>query len=227
MKKKSLSPNADNVRAYLAQNPDFIVENAAFLAGLFPAERGENVVDLQSVRVERLRDEVTSLKNFHGSLIDATRGNMTTQLQVHGAILSLWDAENPDHLSHIVSRDWIDSLQVDAIIINFEKDHETPLPPLKDMNILDRGFIEDFLGQDDATLLRGDITVSEEIFGPATPLIQAEALIRLPESDFLPPGMLAFGSRDADMFSPGQGTELLRFLAAGFSRSLVQWLRRI
>lgn len=227
MKKKSLSPlSEDDIRDFLTQNPDFVQKNARFFANLFPTEKGGNVVNLQSVRVEKLRNEVASLKDFHGNLIDATRNNMTTQIQVHDAVLALWDAEGPDHLSHIVSRDWVDSLNVDAIIINFEKGHKVPLPPLKEMNVLKKGFVDDFLGQDDVTLLRGDITVSEVIFGPATPLIRAEALIRLPESDLLPPGMLAFGSRDADMFSPGQGTELLRFLTSGFTKSLIQWLKK-
>ncbi|MBT6330214.1 MAG: DUF484 family protein, partial [Kordiimonadaceae bacterium] len=37
--------------------------------------------------------------------------------------------------------------------------------------------------------------------------------------------ILAFGSRDADMFYPGQGTELLRFLGKSFHKCLILWLK--
>ena len=81
-------------------------------------------------------------------------------------------------------------------------------------------------GKDDIIQLRGDVDVSEEIFGPAKSLVKAEALVRIPATDHNPPGILSFGSRDADMFYPGQGTELLRFLGKSFHKCLIQWQKQ-
>ncbi len=82
------------------------------------------------------------------------------------------------------------------------------------------------MGTEDTALLRGNVEAAEEIYGPATPLIKAEALIKLEANDHNPLGVLAFGSRDEKFFTPGQGTELLRFLAAAFNAQLKAILKK-
>jgi hypothetical protein len=39
-----------------------------------------------------------------------------------------------------------------------------------------------------------------------------------------PPAIIAFGSRDANLFSPAQGTELVLFLARVVERQFRSWL---
>src|SRR3546814_5291046 len=50
------------------------------------------------------------------------------------------------------------------------------------------------------------------VFGPASELIRAEALIRLDLPPPLGTGLLALGSREAHAFESGHGSELLAFL---------------
>ena len=147
-------------------------------------------------------------------------------MQVHEAALSLLDADNIDHLAHIVTQDWADNLHIDVIRICFEDQHQIITPILKDITILPDGCVAEYLGKDDIVQLRGDVDASADIFGPAQSLIKAEALIRIPSTTVNPPGILAFGSRDADMFYPGQGTELLRFLGKSFHKCLVLRLKK-
>ncbi len=214
-KKRHLSE--DEIRDYLILNPDFFDQNKDLLSILKPSrqKRDDGVVDFQSVLLDRLQNEITSLNDMQGSIIHASRSNMTTQARIHAAALCLLEADDFKHLCHMVCNDWTQILQVDSITICFEKDKKD-LPKNSNIRLLKKGIINKFLGHKNAVILRGNVKVAEEIYGPATPLIKAEALIRIEESDHHPLGVLAFGSRDQGFFSSGQGTELLRFLAATF-----------
>lgn len=211
----------NEVRDYLILNPNFFDLNKDLLAVLKPTRqnRKDGVVDFQSILLDRLQSEVTNLNDSQGSLIHASRSNMTTQARIHAAVLCLLEARNFDHLCHIACNDWIDILQVDSITICFEKSPKA-LPENSNIRLLKKGVINRFLGHENEAILRGNVKAAEEIYGPATPLIKAEALIRIEKSTHNPLGILAFGSRDEEFFTPGQGTELLRFLAAAFHGQL-------
>jgi len=216
--KKKAPPDMDEVREYLMLNPDFFDLNPDLLTLLKPSriKHAGGVVDFQAVLLDRLQQEVAGLNKAQGSLIQASRSNMTTQARIHAAVLTLLEARGFDHLCHIAGNDWVDILQLDSITICFEKDNRRKLPESTNIRLLDPGVIGKFLGHETTALLRGDVTAAEEIHGPATPLIKAEALIRIEATDHYPGGILAFGSRDEGFFAPGQGTELLRFLTAVF-----------
>ncbi len=216
------------IKDYLKRHPDFLVENPELFSVLTPPDRStdDEIVDFQALMIEKIKSNIQELKFSQGHLIDTSRNNLTTQVQVHEAVLSLLDIHDSSQLGHIVTQDWADNLHIDVIRICFEKDHSITVPDLKEISRLSKGCVDEYLGKDDIVQLRGNVEVSEEIFGPAKSLIKAEALVKLPETEHNPPGILAFGSRDADMFYPGQGTELLRFLGKSFHKCLIQWLKR-
>lgn len=224
--KEDIDPSI--IRNYLKRHPDFLIENPDLFSILTPPDRSidDEIVDFQAVMIEKMKTNLDDLKFSQGHLIDTTRNNLTTQVQVHEAVLSLLDIHDASELGHIVTQDWADNLHIDVIRICFEKGHKKAVPSLKEISKLPKGCVDIYLGKDDIIQLRGNVEVSEDIFGPAKSLIKAEALIKLPETEHNPPGILAFGSRDADMFYPGQGTELLRFLGKSFHKCLIQWLKR-
>lgn len=217
-----------DVKEFLIRNPDFLTENPELFTVLTPPDRStdDEVVDFQTLMIEKIKRNFEDLKVDQGQLIDTSRNNLTTQAQVHEAVLALLDVDDVSEIGHMVTQNWVDTLHIDVIRICFEDSQHTPTLPLKDMSLLPVGSVKKYMGKDDIIQLRGDVEVSEEIFGPAKALIKAEALIRIPPTDQNPVGLLAFGSRDADMFYPGQGTELLRFLAKSFHKCLVQCLKR-
>ena len=51
-----------------------------------------------------------------------------------------------------------------------------------------------------------------------------DALLRVSASNSMPPGLLAFGTRHPGYFNPGQGTELLAFLARILEHCIRTWL---
>ena len=217
---------ASDVCHYLTEHPNFLIENPSLFNTLTPPDRSQSdeVLDFQNLMIEKIRTNLKELQNHQGSLINTTRNNLTTQVQIHEAVLNLFDASDLDQLCHITTLDWADSLHIDIIRICFEEGHDIKSPKMKDITLLIKGAVETYLGKDDIVQLRGNVNVAVEIFGPATSLIKAEALIKIPATEYNPVGLLAFGSRDAEMFYPGQGTELLRFLGTAFHKCLVQWL---
>ncbi len=216
------------VKNFLKRHPDFLIENPDLFNVLTPPNRSsdDEVVDFQNMMIEKIKRNLEDLKYSQGHLIDTSRNNLTTQVQVHEAVLGLLDIHDASQLGHIVTQDWADNLHIDVIRICFEAGHTIKVPPLREVSEIPKGCVDSYLGKDDIVQLRGDVEVSEDIFGPAKPLIKAEALIKIPETKLNSPGILAFGSREADMFYPGQGTELLRFLGKSFHKCLVQWLKR-
>ena len=62
------------------------------------------------------------------------------------------------------------------------------------------------------------------MFGPASTLIRAEALIRLESEPPLPSGLLVLGQRGAQCFETPHGSELLAFLGGVLTRCMGRWL---
>jgi uncharacterized protein YigA (DUF484 family) len=219
---------AEEVRRYLKKHPNFLNENADLLSVLTPPEfrKGDNVVDFQGFMVDRLRQDVARLDEFQGALLAASRSNLVTQQQVHEAVLAIMDATSLEHLVHTVSGDWVDMLGVDSVALCLESKAAAKNPGMSSgIVLITPGTVKHLIGEDDAILLREDVEALPQIFGPAAPLIRAEALVALSADVLGVPGILAFGSRDAESFAPGQGTELLRFLALTLERMLTQWLK--
>ncbi|MAU40888.1 MAG: hypothetical protein CMF31_04625 [Kordiimonas sp.] len=220
--------SAEQVAAFLNAHPDFFLHHPELLELLTPPTRhhGDNVVDLQQSMVVQLRERLNSLNDYQGTIIAATRNNLSIQHLIHEAALAVLDATSFEHMGHIVTHDWPDILQVDVVSICFENDRHCPPPEIGSERLLAEGRTAHYLDQDNAVILRGNIEGNVELFGPAAPLVQAEALIRIHDTEFTPTGILAFGTRDPDTFTPGQGTELLRFLEGVLRRCMQQWIMR-
>lgn len=215
------------VRAYLAANPGFLVENPDLLRALTPPrfESGDNVVDFQRFMMDRLQADMDEINAVRDALISASRSNLASQQQIHAAALAALDAVNIDHFVHTVIGDWVDMLGLDALALGLE-DPSTAAGALlvNGVHVLGPGETDRVLGGETTVVLRGRVEEASSLFGPARPLVRAEALVRIEPGRSSPPGILAMGSRDADAFAPGQGTELVRFLADIVTRGLDRWL---
>lgn len=225
--------SAADVRAYLERHPGFLEDNPELLEILTPPElhSGRVVSDFQRFQVLRLQQILADLGSYQGRLIDATRSNLTDQGKIHQAALTILDTEDMSELLHRVTRDWPITIGVDAVAIGFEMSSSAVPEGAGDMVRLTPGWIDRLLGDDDAVILRGPaVADARMLFGPAAPLINAQAMVRLRPGEGAPEGLLAIGTRDgtsdADGFCPGRGTELLRFLGAILERCLNPWIER-
>jgi len=64
------------------------------------------------------------------------------------------------------------------------------------------------------------------VFGETAGLVRSAAYVRINTGDNLPVGILALGSRERGSFHPGQGSDLVNFLARVAELSLRRWLPR-
>lgn len=219
--------SAAQVIAYLQRHPDFLNDHPDVIDALAaPARRcGDGVTDLQQVMVERLRRENSDLAETHDALVVTGRSNLCAQSRIHNAVVTLLSARTFEHFVEMVTSDLAITLDIDVVTIGVEQltqdqvRAETPgvyrLPP----GAADRIFTP---GQ--SIILRGSSAGDPTVFGVAAGLVRSEALIRLTISRSTPPALLALGSRRDDQFQPGQGTELLSFLARVIETSIRGWL---
>ncbi len=217
---------AEDVCAYLRANPDFLLQNADLCQHLTPpaVDHGRGVVDLQAFMVDRLRGEVRRLKDQQRELIGAARANMNSQNRIHAAVLFLLDAQSFEQLIQTITTDLAVLLDLDVVSLLIESNgHDIPHAQRSGVRVVEAGTVDRWLGRRDVAL-NADIHGAAEIHGPGAGLVRSEALIRLQVSSATPDGLLAFGSREPDMFHDGQATELVSFLARVVERVIRAWL---
>lgn len=213
------------VRDFLTRNPDFLARNPDLLRTLTPPGRddGDSVVDMQRFMVDRLQAEVVQLHSTQNELIATTRSNLSSQAQIHKAILTLVQATDLEHLIHTATHDFAQILDIDVITLSIERAPGADEVAGMGVYVLAPGTIDQLLGAGRTIVLRDAADQLDMIFGPAAALVRSDALVRLDLGDFAPAGLFALGSREAGRFYPGQGTELLGFLARTVESCLLTW----
>jgi uncharacterized protein YigA (DUF484 family) len=212
--------------AYLVEHPDFVQRHPALLQTLTPpsVDRGKGVVDFQRFMVARLQGDIDQLNIENTALIHTARANAHSQSRIHAAALALIEARSLGQLLEILTGDLMDILDVDVIAMVVESNGvDLPHVAASGIRIVGQGAVDEWLGRRDV-LLQGGVAGDPAIYGPGAGLIQSEALLRLTISSRTPAGLVAFGSRDPDLFHDGQGTELIAFLGNVIERSLRAWL---
>ncbi len=224
---KQREPSAAAVSAYLRDHPDFLVRHPELLECLTPPARftGSGVVDFQRHLIERLRDQSGQFDQRQQDLVALSRDNLSSQSQIHTAVLALLEARTLEHLVQVVTIDFTSILDIDVATLCVEGDVEA-VAPVKTAGVfrLPNGAIDRVLGGNRDVLLRRNIEGEETFYGGAAPLVKSDALLRLQVRRGGPTGMLALGSRRAPRFHPAQGTELLGFLARVVEHGLKSWL---
>jgi uncharacterized protein YigA (DUF484 family) len=221
---------AQQVIDYLRRHPDFLLRHAALLdTQLAPARHnGDHVLDLQHFMVERLRKDIARLRADQDDLLANSRDNLSTQERVHRAALALLGAESFEHLIEAITTDLAVWLDVDIATLCVEAADDTiPRSRIEGVQILAPGTIDDIMGPSRDVVLRDDVPGHPEIFGAASGLVRSDCLLRLGFGEEKPLGMLAFGTRHPGYFNPGQGTELLSFLARVLEHCVRSWLKHV
>lgn len=222
-------PTSDEVEQYLRDHPDFLVDHPALIHLLVPpeAQRGDGVVDMQRFMLERVRGDLGKLQTQQNEILATSRSNLTSQGRIHAAILRMLEARTLEELIEIITTDTAAHLDVDTVALAFEAlDRLPPGGNRSTLKILARGAIDKLMGSGKEIVLSPDISADPVLFGGAATLIRSQVLLRLQLKRDAPLGLLAFGSRTVGKFHPGQGTELLSFLAKAVELNIRGWLDR-
>ena len=214
------------VAAYLLAHPDFVQRHPALLRSLIPPsiDRGKGVVDFQRFMVARLQGDLDQLHSENTALIHTARTNAHSQSRIYAAVLSLIETRSLGQLLDVLTNGLMDVLDVDVIAMVVESSNANlPRVAASGLRIVPHGSVDDWLGRREV-LLRSRVTGDPAIYGPGAGLIQSEALLRLTVGPRTPAGLVAFGSRDPELFQDGQGTELIAFLGGVLQRLLRGWI---
>jgi len=219
--------SAAQVADYLRHHPDFFGRNPDLLDEIQPPARdcGEGVVDLRQYIVEHLRAELTGLAAARDALVVTGRNNLSAQARVHKAILALLAAKNFEHFIETLTTDLAVILDLDVVTIGVEQNGpDSARVQTAGVFRLEQGTVDRLIGPDQTIALRAAVEGDPAVFGPGAGLIASDALLRLSISGTTPTALLALGSRQADQFHPGQGTDLLAFLVRVVESCIRGWL---
>lgn len=181
------------------------------------------VVDFQSEALLRLRTRVAVLGEANNDLLAFARGHSGAVQQIHAAVLAALDATSFEHLVHVVTQDWTQILRVDAVGLGLMTGSQGIRAGGQGLQFVDSEQVELWCHLLPVGQVR-TVSHGSPVFGPAAPLIRAEALIALKPTPPLPTGILALGSREVHAFGDHHGTELLGFLGEVVSRMIARWM---
>ena len=181
------------------------------------------VISFEDRGMARLRARVAAVEEANQDLIAFARGHSGAVASIHEAVLAAVEAEGFDHLIHVVTQEWPLILGVDAVALALFVGDKGLRADACGLQFIDPRIVARSMGDFQGVLLRG-VERGHPLFGPASDLIRAEALVRLDSEPPLPGGMLALGQRSAQAFETRHGSELLMFLGGVLTRSMARWL---
>lgn len=219
---------ANDVLTFLKENPNFLEENPEAFEALIPAKkRGKRgqPADFQAYMIDRLKNEREEVIESTREIVENSRANMNNQQRIHTAVLRLLEATTFDDFIYSITIDLASILDVDIAVLVVEADDETAIPHIQTngIRIIPTGTTDRWM-HEKPVLLQDNISGSEAIYGGGATLVQSQILLRVDISMGTPPAILAFGSRDPNMFGEGQATDQILFLARVIERSFRTWL---
>ena len=219
----------DDVMEWLKANPKFLSRNPEASEFLVPPTRKDNdkkVADFQSYMIKRLKDDREDIIQSAREIVETSRANMNNQTRIHNAVLLLLEATGFQDFIQTMTMDFASLLNVDIVSLIIETDDGSiPQIDMTGVRIVGPGTIN-LLTSNHNIVLEPAIRGLDELYGGAANLVKSQTLMQLNIADHLPRAMLAFGSRDPNMFQPGMGTEQIAFLGRVIERCFWSWLSR-
>ncbi len=215
------------VAAYLRAHPDFLAEHPDLLAALVPEQhkREDGTLDLQAYLIQRQREQIQALQAEREELVALHRDNLASQSRIHDVVLKLINAASFQELVQICTGDMTVLMDLDAAVLGVaDPEDGVARTTAGGLRLIPSGAIEELLGEHNVALL-DDKAGHPAIFGQAAGIVRSAALVRLEAGDGAD-GLLAFGAREPGQFQPGQGTELLSFLARALEAAIRTQLER-
>lgn len=217
----------DDVIEYLRGNPDFLKDNPEAADLLVPpkprGQRGQPA-DFQGYMIDRLKTAKDAISRTTREIIENSRANMNNQQRVHKAVLRLLESATFDDFIQCITMDLAAVLDVDIAVLVVESNgHDIPHIHTTGIRVIPQGTVDKWM-KGKNVLLQDNISGIEPIYGGGAALVRSQILLRVDISMDTPPAILAFGSRDKDMFQEGQATDQILFLARVIERCFRSWL---
>jgi uncharacterized protein YigA (DUF484 family) len=217
---------SQDVMDFLVKNPKFLENHPEAIDLLhMPTSKDKSVADFQAYMIDRLKNDKSAIEQSTRQLVENARNNMSNQQRIQAAVLRLLEATTFEEFVHCLTIDLAMMLGVDIAALIIEADGKA-IPHIHNsgIRIVPEGTVANWMKGQDA-LLQNNISGIEPIYGGGATLVQSQILLRIDISLGTPPAILAFGSRDPNMFSPHQAADQVLFLARVIERSFRTWLQ--
>lgn len=216
----------DAICAYLESRPEFFERHPEVLDRLrLPHRTGGPAISLIERQMEQLRDRNLRLDRQLRELVGIARDNETLVTRIHGLALELLGHNDLRERLTVLEGQLRERFSIDqAMLVLFgDPFAEQALGQGRFLRVIAR---EDPALQPFATLLEsgnprcGQIRDAQRdfLFGENTNEIGSAALV--PLGGRQPTGLLGLGSREAEHFNPGKGTDFLRRIAETVSAAI-------
>ncbi|WP_419740978.1 DUF484 family protein [Ruegeria sp.] len=226
----------DNLRAAILAKPDALLDDKDLMQALVDANeqaRGDNVIDLRGIAMQRLEARLDRLEDTHRSVIAAAYENLAGTNQVHRAILRLLEPVEFEDFLRVLGQDVADILRVQRITLVLETTALMDDPAIDKLGgtltVVEPGFVDQYLTYDRGgpardVILREIQQPNQRVFGTLAAQLRSEACLKLDLGTGRLPGLIVMGASDPRHFTPQLGTDLLSFFAGVFERSMRHWL---
>ena len=182
------------------------------------------VIPFEERAVAQLRERLGAAQEANQDLIAFARGHSGAAASIHQAVLATIEAAGIDELLHIVTQEWPLIMRIDSVALALTVGKQGFRADGSGVQRVEPEFLDRTIEHVDGVAMRA-VERGHPLFGPAAPLIRAEALIEVDCGPGLPRGMLVLGQRGALELDGRHGSELLLFLGQSLAAMIRRWLR--
>jgi uncharacterized protein YigA (DUF484 family) len=207
------------VRRFLADNPEFLLDDHGLLDELGLKVAAGNVVDFGPAVLARVHAAHQREASQRQQIEETARANFSAQAQIHGAVVDLLDARNNSDLAHRVDELAQHRFGLAAGVIAVEAEGAAPAG----WRMLVDGQVDMILGGSQRLARMGFAPTALGLFGERAEQIASMAMVRMAIWEPSHQGLLAFGSSDPQGFTEDMGSELVAFLARVVERTAERW----
>mgnify|MGYP000997241966 CR=1 FL=1 len=219
--------DAQDVMDFLRGNPRFFQDHPEAIDLLIPPKerpKKGDVADFQSYMIQRLKAAKDAVVETTKSLVETSRANMNNQQRIHKSVLMLLESRNFEEFIQTITMDLASILDVDIAVMVVESNgHDIPHVSTAGVRVVPSGTIDKWM-RGKNVMMQNNISGIEPIYGGGAALVHSQILLRVDISMDTPPAILAFGSRNPELFQEGQATDQVLFLARVIERCFRSWL---
>jgi uncharacterized protein YigA (DUF484 family) len=206
------------VRAFLEAHPEHLAHDRELHEQLGLKPTGPNVVDFGRAALARLEAVAAREHGARKAIEQVARANFSAQAQTHAAVVELLESRNHADLARRLGEAAKQRFGLIGGVIALEGPANVPAG----WAALDEGGVDGAIGVDSMARL-GPPMGEERLFGDAAPEVLSVALVRI--APWIPArhALVAFGSGEAEGFTPDMGAELVAFVARVVERMAERW----
>jgi uncharacterized protein YigA (DUF484 family) len=209
------------IRAWLQANPQTLLDDRSLLEEVGLKPHGRNIVEFGRAALTRLEAAAEREADARKRIEAIARANFAAQTQTHVAALDLMEARDLSDLARRLDAAAQGRFGLAGASVALERPGAVPFG----WKALDAGRVDSLLGEHGLAWL-GPSFEGLGLFGSTEEDVRSVALIRFtphfPGSGARS-GLCAFGSPEADGFTPTMGCELVAFITRVFERTAERW----